>query len=52
MDFQLYIDLAVLFIQDRVRVGNTPTLKLYIDLTILYLRPRARGRPISVESTG
>ena len=52
MDFQLYIDIAVLFIQDRIRVGNAPTIKLYIDLTVLYLQPRSIGRPISVDRTG
>ena len=52
MDFQLYIDVAVLFIQDRMRVGNTPTIKLYIDLTVLYLQPRTTGRATSVDRTG
>ena len=52
MDFQLYIDLAVLFIQDRMRNGNAPTIKLYIDLTVLYLQPRPTGRSISVDRTG
>ena len=52
MDFQLYIDIAVLLIQDRIRVGNAPAIKLYIDLTVLYLQPRSIGRPISVDRTG
>ena len=52
MDFQLYIDVAVLFIQDRMRNGNAPTIKLYIDLTVLYLQPRPTGRSISVDRTG
>ena len=52
MDFQLYIDVAVLFIQDRMRVGNTPTIKLYIDLIVLYLQRRTTGRATSVDRTG
>ena len=52
MDIQLYIDLAVLFIQDNMRAGNAPAIKLYVDLTVLYLQPRATGWPISVDRTG